>query len=294
MILVKEFQFYPQEADYTDLEDPSTPDSDRSVVSIDLHGRSDYGLRSLLESDSIANKRSGKGSEPSSSIVTSTTRSVSNTVVGKFYCLPCRTFLATGRCPYYERCVFLHDPRCLSSTSIIYTPRTETAAAGGYPLKSREKPSSDALFWPPLPAEESYRRMNNSSVYSVPEPKSVNNHTLQKHPSLKNGATRRDGQGVRGRPQNPRTLNMKISRTNTCEAVFSLWGYFIRFCSEISSSYGEDLCKCQKEPRVISSCEDCQQQKDRRVSSSYNDFTGRPRLPFLRSLSLRNKKPVLV
>ncbi len=25
--------------------------------------------------------------------------------------LPCKTFIATGSCPYYQRCVFIHDPR---------------------------------------------------------------------------------------------------------------------------------------------------------------------------------------
>ena len=26
--------------------------------------------------------------------------------------LPCKTFISVGTCPYRERCVYLHDPRC--------------------------------------------------------------------------------------------------------------------------------------------------------------------------------------
>jgi hypothetical protein len=43
--------------------------------------------------------------------------------------LPCRTFISTGFCPYKEHCVYLHDPRLMSShqvcihLSLPYSPR---------------------------------------------------------------------------------------------------------------------------------------------------------------------------
>ena len=32
--------------------------------------------------------------------------------------LPCRTFISTGFCPYKEHCVYLHDPRLVSSREV--------------------------------------------------------------------------------------------------------------------------------------------------------------------------------
>ena len=39
--------------------------------------------------------------------------------VSKCRQLPCRTFISTGSCPYSDRCVFLHDPSCVSKSCYI-------------------------------------------------------------------------------------------------------------------------------------------------------------------------------
>jgi hypothetical protein len=51
--------------------------------------------------------------------MTNTIQFIPKTYTDKpFRQLPCRSYIATGTCPYYDRCVFLHDPRiqCFTAT----------------------------------------------------------------------------------------------------------------------------------------------------------------------------------
>lgn len=58
----------------------------------------------------------------------------------KFRQLPCRTFISVGTCPYRERCVYLHDPRCICKDAKTKTRR-----------KNKEDMMPDSLFWPVMP-----------------------------------------------------------------------------------------------------------------------------------------------
>lgn len=59
----------------------------------------------------------------------------------KFRVFPCATFLATGACPYRDRCVFIHDPRVKGEhEAYLYaTPGSNT---------NKEKAGKGPLFWP--------------------------------------------------------------------------------------------------------------------------------------------------
>lgn len=70
--------------------------------------------------------------------------------------LPCRTFISTGFCPYKEHCVYLHDPRLVSSREIS----TRTRA------KNKEDVVVDSFFWPML----RYNSKTVSHEYDVPAP----------------------------------------------------------------------------------------------------------------------------
>ncbi|CAM9309451.1 unnamed protein product [Phaeothamnion confervicola] len=64
----------------------------------------------------------------------------------KFRCYPCITWCATGSCPYFGRCVFLHDTRLRGpAPAWLYNANTATrsAAFGGPSPFAR-----DLLFWP--------------------------------------------------------------------------------------------------------------------------------------------------
>jgi len=70
--------------------------------------------------------------------------------------LPCRTFISTGFCPYKEHCVYLHDPRLISSHQVPNRTRA----------KNKEDVVVDSFFWPML-------KYNSKSVrheYDVPAP----------------------------------------------------------------------------------------------------------------------------
>jgi hypothetical protein len=96
------------------------------------------------------------------------------TELPKYRQLPCRTFISTGSCPYRERCVFIHDPRLITSKkvktksivsniNIIYKPN-------GYYydiLLSQKKPiedvCTDALFWPTMSRDDVTKKLNTKN-----------------------------------------------------------------------------------------------------------------------------------
>lgn len=83
----------------------------------------------------------------------------------KFRQLPCRTFISVGTCPYRERCVYLHDPRCICREAKTKTRR-----------KNKEDVVMDALFWPVMPYPmvaaklDANRQPHVIQPYSVPLP----------------------------------------------------------------------------------------------------------------------------
>eukprot|EP00401_Gymnodinium_catenatum_P078712 CAMPEP_0117483218 /NCGR_PEP_ID=MMETSP0784-20121206/13824_1 /TAXON_ID=39447 /ORGANISM="" /LENGTH=321 /DNA_ID=CAMNT_0005277743 /DNA_START=13 /DNA_END=978 /DNA_ORIENTATION=- len=83
----------------------------------------------------------------------------------KFRQLPCRTFISVGTCPYRERCVYLHDPRCICRDAKTKTRR-----------KNKEDVVADALFWPVMPYSMVSSKLDNNrqphviQSYSVPLP----------------------------------------------------------------------------------------------------------------------------
>lgn len=89
----------------------------------------------------------------------------------KFRQLPCRTFISVGTCPYRERCVYLHDPRCICKEAKTKTRR-----------KNKEDVVLDALFWPvmPYPMVAAKLDMNRQphviQPYSVPLPQQDQYH----------------------------------------------------------------------------------------------------------------------
>ncbi|CAM9350869.1 unnamed protein product [Ectocarpus sp. 12 AP-2014] len=70
----------------------------------------------------------------------------------KFRCYPCLTWITTGACPYFSRCVFIHDPRIRGPTAAyLYKhndKRSHSARSGGSvgsPL------GRDIFYWPDMP-----------------------------------------------------------------------------------------------------------------------------------------------
>jgi len=83
----------------------------------------------------------------------------------KFRQLPCRTFISVGTCPYRERCVYLHDPRCICKEAKTKTRR-----------KNKEDVVLDSLFWPVMPQSMVNEKLDSNGqphviqAYSVPQP----------------------------------------------------------------------------------------------------------------------------
>lgn len=83
----------------------------------------------------------------------------------KFRQLPCRTFISVGTCPYRERCVYLHDPRCICKDAKTKTRR-----------KNKEDMMPDSLFWPVMPYEMVAEKLDANQQphviqqYQVPYP----------------------------------------------------------------------------------------------------------------------------
>ncbi|CAM9182668.1 unnamed protein product [Ectocarpus sp. 12 AP-2014] len=70
----------------------------------------------------------------------------------KFRCYPCLTWITTGACPYFSRCVFIHDPRIRGPTAAyLYKhngKRSHSSRSGGSvgsPL------GRDIFYWPDMP-----------------------------------------------------------------------------------------------------------------------------------------------
>ncbi|KAJ1406631.1 hypothetical protein B484DRAFT_436673 [Ochromonadaceae sp. CCMP2298] len=89
----------------------------------------------------------------------------------KFRQLPCRTFISVGTCPYRERCVYLHDPRCIYKEASTKTRR-----------KNKEDVVLDSLFWPVMPYAmvavklDLGRQPHVIQSYSVPMPQKDQYH----------------------------------------------------------------------------------------------------------------------
>lgn len=85
-----------------------------------------YGMNDISPLGSRASG-SGMGSESSSgagtpSLYLSDNFQASTTInsqLSKYRLLPCRTFITTGACPYFDKCVFLHDPRVALDCRIV-------------------------------------------------------------------------------------------------------------------------------------------------------------------------------
>ncbi|CAM9639191.1 unnamed protein product [Ectocarpus sp. 6 AP-2014] len=70
----------------------------------------------------------------------------------KFRCYPCLTWITTGACPYFSRCVFIHDPRIRGPTAAyLYkhngnrSHSTRSGGSVGSPL------GRDIFYWPDMP-----------------------------------------------------------------------------------------------------------------------------------------------
>jgi hypothetical protein len=85
----------------------------------------------------------------------------------KYRQLPCRTFISVGTCPYRERCVYLHDPRCICREAKTKTRR-----------KNKDDIVLDSLFWPIMPYNAVAQKLDNNrqphviQPYNVPSPQS--------------------------------------------------------------------------------------------------------------------------
>lgn len=83
----------------------------------------------------------------------------------KYRQLPCRTFISVGTCPYRERCVYLHDPRCICREAKTKTRR-----------KNKEDTVLDSLFWPIMPYTQVAAKLDSNrqphviQQYVVPAP----------------------------------------------------------------------------------------------------------------------------
>ncbi|CAM9333816.1 unnamed protein product, partial [Ectocarpus fasciculatus] len=70
----------------------------------------------------------------------------------KFRCYPCLTWITTGACPYFSRCVFIHDPRIRGpNAAYLYKHNSNRSNSGksggsvGSPL------GRDIFYWPDMP-----------------------------------------------------------------------------------------------------------------------------------------------
>lgn len=104
--------------------------------------------------------------QPSMAIRSASEASMDNNS-NKYRQLPCRTFISVGTCPYRERCVYLHDPRCICREAKTKTRR-----------KNKEDVVLDSLFWPIMPYSmvagklDSNRQPHVIQQYVVPPPQS--------------------------------------------------------------------------------------------------------------------------
>jgi len=117
--------------------------------------------------------------------------------------LPCRSFLATGACPYQEKCVYIHDNR-IATTSIQQHIR----------MKNQEVVASDSFFYPPLTA---YQKSQNYDQYSVPKaPKLVGS---KRYVENEQRHTQRHGHD-------------QGKFNNNSASIASIWGHYVKFCHD--------------------------------------------------------------
>lgn len=89
----------------------------------------------------------------------------------EFRRLPCRTFVATGRCPYRDHCCYLHDPR-VECFNYKLTTRRRNKCDAVY----------DAFFWPPAEGISADSPPSSSRVeYSIPAPRAEDDAYFQAH-----------------------------------------------------------------------------------------------------------------
>lgn len=113
----------------------------------------------------------GNGNSPSQSFHQNMTdaaphvgnpRSASELIVdhgNKFRQLPCRTFISVGTCPYRERCVYLHDPRCICREAKTKTRR-----------KNKDDVVLDSMFWPIMSYNSVSTKLDNNRQPHVIQP----------------------------------------------------------------------------------------------------------------------------
>jgi len=73
-------------------------------------------------------------------------------------CLPCKTYIMCGHCPYYNRCRYIHDPRIKYSS------------IHGYRLNNKKyiDEDEDLWFWPYSYTYPYYNIDNkNTAIYSL-------------------------------------------------------------------------------------------------------------------------------
>lgn len=120
----------------------------------------------------------------------------------KFRQLPCRTLISVGVCPYREKCVFLHDPRCVAINAKSITR-----------LKNKNKDDciADSLYWPAMP---------RSMVMQYPE--NEHNHHQE------------DAQPHTVQPYCVPVPQQDQYRLHDA-AVYSMWMHFVDFCLATAS-----------------------------------------------------------
>ncbi|CAM9199820.1 unnamed protein product, partial [Sphacelaria rigidula] len=71
----------------------------------------------------------------------------------KFRCYPCMTWVATGSCPYFARCVFIHDPRVKGPNDAwLYSSGHGRHGSTGYGGSggSSSPFGRDTFYWPDM------------------------------------------------------------------------------------------------------------------------------------------------
>ena len=82
-------------------------------------------------------------------------------------------FISVGTCPYRERCVYLHDARCLCKSAKSKSRK-----------KNRDDTTTDALFWPfvsTFDTQHQHQRIIAQSTYQVPRPSLSKDKATQSH-----------------------------------------------------------------------------------------------------------------
>jgi len=137
----------------------------------------------------------------------------------KFRQLPCRTHISVGVCPYREKCVFLHDPRCCSATAKSITR-----------LKNKNKDDciADSLYWPAMP---------RSMVMQYPEHGDKNRPKNPYQPFEEE------------QPHSVQPYCVPVPQQDQYHlhdaAVYSMWMHFVDFClANASPCHHPDTAMC--------------------------------------------------